>query len=523
MRRTKKILCCFLLLLMTVFLYAGGGRQSDPAGGNAPTRETFNPASFPAPPANYTIRILTISFDGDIIQSDHPSVSRLQEHTGFGIRLEYVLNANYAEQMYTRIAGGDLPGLVVITANTGPIVTAAQGGAFWDITDVYDMYPELARADRNVLNNISIGGRIFGIQRERVIGRAGMIYRTDWLQNLGLSVPRTLDELYNVLHAFTYNDPDRNGINDTIGMAWTGTWMGPFNDLAVMHGAPNKFGIQDGRLVPWFEYPEFFEAMVYSKRLYDEGILNRDFAALPSPEWALVIGTGRAGWHIDVADEANRTAARLRDNGLMTQEAWERGELVGVMGSVANSRGQMFSRPTTGHAGYVAISTSGARTLQDLHYHLTFMNYLNDPVGVNLLNWGTEGINHRRNPDGTLSSIAAAEIPNGWHITAGWNQFRMLEHNSFIMSPNAYQARHLVVYQENIAIAVHDPTLPLAMMAPTWIQRSSSLDQIIDDAVINFILGRIDQAGFRAQIARWYNEGGQTALAELQAAYDASR
>jgi len=41
--------------------------------------------------------------------------------------------------------------------------------------------------------------------------------RKDWLIKTGLKIPSTVDELYNLLQAFTYNDPDGNSINDTYG------------------------------------------------------------------------------------------------------------------------------------------------------------------------------------------------------------------------------------------------------------------------------------------------------------------
>ncbi|MCL2092905.1 MAG: hypothetical protein FWH12_01810 [Treponema sp.] len=46
--------------------------------------------------------------------------------------------------------------------------------------------------------------------------------RQDWLDTLGLAIPRTLAELENVLYAFTHNDPDRNGQNDTYGWGAAG-------------------------------------------------------------------------------------------------------------------------------------------------------------------------------------------------------------------------------------------------------------------------------------------------------------
>lgn len=46
--------------------------------------------------------------------------------------------------------------------------------------------------------------------------------RKDWLDNLGLKVPTTLDELCDVMRAFTFDDPDGNGIDDTYGLGGDG-------------------------------------------------------------------------------------------------------------------------------------------------------------------------------------------------------------------------------------------------------------------------------------------------------------
>jgi putative aldouronate transport system substrate-binding protein len=446
----------------------------------------------------------------------------LEDFTGYKVKLEYVLNANYSESINTRLASRDLPGLVTITGNTMPIVTAAQSGAFWDITEIYDLYPNLQRADKGVMTNVSIDGRFYGIYRSRDYPRTGMIYRTDWLENLGLAVPKTLDDLYNVLYAFTYRDPDKNGRNDTFGMNWC-TYNGPFYTLAVAHGAPNRFGIKSNKLAPWFEWDEFYEAMVYSKRLYDEGLINRDFAATSTGDWALAFGRGQAGWHIDVADEASRSAGRLRDNGLMTQADFDAGKYVGVMGVPANKAGKTYVWPANaGHQGYVAVSTSGAKTLQDLNYYLDFMDKCTTATGATILNWGVEDVNYTKNSDGTLTAKNAADIPNGWNVIEGLNQFRTMTDLAAGTRPNAYQVKHQEVFRQITPFAVPNLITPIAQMSPTWTQASSSLNQIIDDAVVNFIMGRIDRAGFDREKARWYSGDGTKALTELQAAYDAS-
>ena len=44
----------------------------------------------------------------------------------------------------------------------------------------------------------------------------GWFIREDWLDNLGLEMPKNVDEYYNVLKAFKTQDPNGNGIDDEI-------------------------------------------------------------------------------------------------------------------------------------------------------------------------------------------------------------------------------------------------------------------------------------------------------------------
>jgi putative aldouronate transport system substrate-binding protein len=477
-------------------------------------------------PVDYTISILTISHDGRIISDKHPNFATLKEHTGYNVKLEFLLDASYQEQLNTRLASGNLPGLVVITGNTGPIVSAIKAGAFWDITDVYKDYPNLAVADEDVLRNISVGGRIYGIYRSRVVGRYGISYRSDWLKNLGMKEPKTLDDLYNVLRAFTYDDPDRNGKDDTYGMTWC-VYNGPFNILATMHGAPNMWGVdQNNKLYPWFESDAYVEAMDFCKRLYDEGLINRDFAALQTGDWMNDFATGKSGLWIDVADTSTRLATALRDNGLMTKEQYEAGEMVWVMGPVANAKGDKKIMVTTGNAGYVAISKNGAPTEADMKHYLTFMDRCNDEIGQNILNYGTEGITYDRNSEGFITMLTADEIVKrggtGTDVVSGWNQFMMNTVDLlYKQNTNPRQIQHEKVFKENLNYAVHNPVI--ALTSETYIAKGSTLEQLLKDATVNYIMGRIDKAGFEKEVQRWYSEGGQTALNEFQASYDETK
>ncbi|GAA0137445.1 extracellular solute-binding protein [Paenibacillus sp. YSY-4.3] len=68
-----------------------------------------------------------------------------------------------------------------------------------------------------------------------------MWIRVDWLETVGLSPPATLSELEEVLEAFTRQDPDGNGKDDTFGLAVSlgnaiSTWMADISWVFGMYG-----------------------------------------------------------------------------------------------------------------------------------------------------------------------------------------------------------------------------------------------------------------------------------------------
>lgn len=520
---TKVIIGIVVVLVVALGIWFLAGRQpveeaaiqeQEQAAAPAAPREVTPPVE----EVDYTITILTVSHTGEIIAPDHPAILQIEEHTGYNTEWEFVLGANFAEQMNMRFAAGNLPGIVALTGISGPIVSAALGGAFWDLTDHIPQWPNLADANPTIMNNISIQGRSFGVYRQRPIGRNGIVIRTDWLDYLGIDKPETLDEFYEMLYAFTVNNPQPNG-GDTYGMTWTGGFMGAFHQLAVMHGAPNRWEILNEKFAPWFEHEAFAEAMDRARWMFDNGIINPDFAALPTGDLRVDLYAGRVGVEIGVSDEARRTANALRDAGFMTQEELDAGEMVWVMGPVANAQGERRSMALSGHAGFVAISTSGAPTEESLQHHLNFMNMINDPIGQNIVSWGARDHNWEYAGNGTVRRI---EQPT--NLLEGLNQIMMRQNFVYTQADaNSRENAIIEVQRANLDIAIHDPSLPFAALSDTWTANQVSLNQIIDDAVINYTMGHIDMDGFRQEVERWYTEGGQNAIDELSAALAAAR
>ena len=78
-----------------------------------------------------------------------------------------------------------------------------------------------------------------------------MWIRQDWLDNLGLEVPRTWDELVTVAEAFVTQDPDGNGEADTIGI------LGPSNSDHMNAIGGNQYGL-DPLFSRFQSYPQYW-------------------------------------------------------------------------------------------------------------------------------------------------------------------------------------------------------------------------------------------------------------------------
>lgn len=65
-------------------------------------------------------------------------------------------------------------------------------------------------------------------------------YKQSWLDSVGLDVPVNVDELYEVMNAFTYKDPDGDGQNNTFG------YYGPYNFKFALNDVLKAFGLYNG-------------------------------------------------------------------------------------------------------------------------------------------------------------------------------------------------------------------------------------------------------------------------------------
>ena len=505
---SRKSFCIAFCLTLSVSALTGCGDNSS----SAPA-ETGNGEN-----ASYPISIMMKSFYNDSITSESKVWKQVEEYTNTKLDVLFTPDANYKDKLSITLASNSLPSAIFVTNNlmkTPSIVNAINGGAFWEIGPYLNDYPNLKQINPIVLTNTSYNGKTYGLSTQRPVGRNAITYRKDWLNNVGLSEPKTIDDFYNMLKAFKEKDPDQNGQNDTYGMVVT-KYAGPWDIMQTWFGAPNKWGIgEDGKLVAAHLTTEYMDALKFFKKLYDEELVNPDFAVYDSAKWNDPVVNGKAGVIVDVVGRSHQIQEAMQAANLSVE--------MDVLGSVSGPTGQ-HTLGLAGFGGIFLISKSAVKTEADLKKVLNFFDKTNDKEMQLLINNGIEGT-HYKTEDGKLVTLLTPDVPQGPDINIkSFSQLLLQVPNvidTAFKPSSALREKELKVQAENEKIAVANPGEPL--ISNTYSQKGAQLDQQVEDARIKFIVGKLDEAGYQAEMELWKKNGGNDYTNEMNAAYAESK
>ncbi len=110
----------------------------------------------------------------------------------------------------------------------------------------------------------------------------GTLIRTDWVEKLGLEIPKTTDDLYHVLKAFKEQDPNGNGQADEIPMSGVSFTASPSNPYGIgsllwAFDTHSSFYVENGKVVWGPTEERFTEGLAYIAKLYEEDLIDMDY------------------------------------------------------------------------------------------------------------------------------------------------------------------------------------------------------------------------------------------------------
>lgn len=233
-------------------------------------------------------------------------VEIMEKYLGIKLKYDWVVPASQgAQKMDVTIASGKIPNILQV--DEGQFELLKQSDMIGDLTGAYDYLMEPIKknleADPTLLKKCTNEkGELVAIPRNLDnFQQTQLIYiREDWLEALGLQVPTSMDELFEVAKAFNEQDPDKNGKDDTIGIALYKELYAGFGGAAgLMNGynAYPKMWIKDesGKLVCGDVQPEMRDALEMLQKMYKEGILDPEYVAMDSNKMTEAVVGGKAG------------------------------------------------------------------------------------------------------------------------------------------------------------------------------------------------------------------------------------
>jgi putative aldouronate transport system substrate-binding protein len=482
-------------------------------GGADPAPKSGAAGGDAAKPVDNTPLALTITVNqvGDIPAKGNAVEQAIEKATNTKLDIQWVPNSTYDEKINVMIASSELPKMLKVKY-VPTVIAAIQGGQFWEIGPYLKDYKNLSAQNPQYYENIKVDGKLYGIPQYREIGRRAINYRKDWFDALGLTVPKTLDDWYTTVKALSLNDPDKNGKNDTFGFILDKKYNEGDNpvltNIAVTQGGVNRWGVDaNGKMTPEFLTPQLVDTMKLFKRLYAEKLVNQDFPALDSTEGDKMFESSRGGIKINgVATNAANIIDRLikvDPKAVLDINMWE-----GPQGPRVAAQ--------NGNNGLLVFPKSTVKTEAELKRILTFLDRLLDADMSTLQKRGIEGVHHKK-ADGGLVEWTDLTAFNREVKPYRDNLLNFETYNVPQLKDTPLAMKGYKMEPDSLKFAVHNPILNLS--SATYSERGRELDVMMWDAQTNYIVGKLDDAGWAAAIEKWRKAGGDNLIKEFEAAY----
>ena len=245
------------------------------------------------------LRQLNINIAQDY--NTYPVAGVIEEYTDYKVEYDMLPADNAKDKLNMIIASEEPYDIIVYSGDINAVMTYAKAGALMDLNPWLDYAPNLKAAINDYERSIfTIGDSLYaiGMQAPAFGGAGGAVnetvfFRQDYLDALSVQMPKTTDELTEVLRALKgFKNP--NG-GETIPLTMTGKQVA-FSTITGAFGIPNAWNLaEDGTLINRMADPRMKDYLAYMKGLYQEGLLDVEFPANQSSNVYEKFSTGAAG------------------------------------------------------------------------------------------------------------------------------------------------------------------------------------------------------------------------------------
>ena len=240
---------------------------------------------------------------------DHYLWAFIEKYCNIDLDVTYYKTGSWDEQKSLLFLSDTLPD-IIFGANFSPADLVKYGqfeGVLYPMEDLIREYAPLISdyADEHpemLANSTTPDGHVYAlprVDRDNVdVNTVRAFIHESWLKEQGVEMPKTLDELTDILKAFRDGDPNGNGDADEIpflakpdsGRVIVLTAMG------INASDPVSFyATEDGKVTIGAMSENYVHYLEYMKMLFEEGLIDEDFYTMTDDEYNAKLSQNVAG------------------------------------------------------------------------------------------------------------------------------------------------------------------------------------------------------------------------------------
>ncbi|MFK7691978.1 extracellular solute-binding protein [Paenibacillus sp. HJGM_3] len=230
-----------------------------------------------------------IAYTDGVDPSNNPFINIIKDYANVDLEMEVPNYADFKTKFNLMLSSGNLPDLVH-TVYPDETNLRADEGAFLDLKAFYDKSPLIQKYITPQMMEMakSSSGHYYRIPMSWATAPQGdgVMVRYDLVVKYnGGKWPETVEEWIELLRKIKKAEPDSlpmtNRVVNEIAISYSGV------PIFYWYGAkPYSYRIDGGKAVSTFTLPEYKAAVEVMKQLYDEGILDKEFATTDGAKWS---------------------------------------------------------------------------------------------------------------------------------------------------------------------------------------------------------------------------------------------
>ncbi|MDY4969822.1 MAG: extracellular solute-binding protein [Lachnospiraceae bacterium] len=383
----KKVCALLLAMVMTAGCFSGCGGKKDSSTDNASSGGEDG-----------VIELTFYNADGQEDPWTDPVALALTEATGVKLKTDYPVSSD-DQKIALMIAEQNYPDLIYAKGDAASLIDA---GALIDLTDLIEEYgPNIKKMYGDELDKLKYSEddpsiyqlSSYSVGGEQYTSSGTAQVQWDVLKENDYKLPETLEEYETMIKNYLAAHPTNDDGMENIGISLSASdwhWMITLGNPAgyIAEGAPDNgqwLIDEDFNATYKFRSEKVREYFKWLNRMYNEGILDHEFATQTHEDYIAKIASGRVISLMDTDWDYSDGEKVLEADGKLGKTY---AALPLTMDADTKCASLMYQGLTTGQG--VGITTA----CEDPVAAIKFLDYLCSDEGQVLVNWGVKDVNY---------------------------------------------------------------------------------------------------------------------------------